>query len=276
MTSLRQTGWSWIVVLVVLGAGCSDNKKKRPASWDDNDHAAATADEELLPQLIPPGDGPRAPTRSVWGIEIGKTTVAQIQDLSFQKLWVCKDRSFRALRKAARVKRGREARAAAEKAAAQGELVDAQSGASKRSGKKGTHDIPVFRWTCPEITSRQLGDRERPLTLGALLFSFDTKEHPVRHASYRRQVADPALARADVQQSIDAIRTVYGPPTAAPAKSPLGDGGSGFKEFVPFDWEWSYADFRVRVSAMRSGGSVSVVETYEVPWPVWVVAPKAK
>ncbi len=210
--------------------------------------------------LRPPPDGPRAPKRSGFGVEIAKATYADIQKLTAEKKLGCSDTSIRALMEAAKAK--------------QAEGVDAVTSASK--AKKSPHaDDPYIRFACGTVSGTALGDRARPSQEGRLLFTFDAKETPLRHVSFRRSHRTAREAVQDATDTIASITAVYGKPTTAGALPELPkEGAAELPSLTLVTTEWNWADFRVKVSLFASTtGGVDVDELFEVPWPIQVVPP---
>jgi hypothetical protein len=121
------------------------------------------------------------------------------------------------------------------------------------------------------VTTQQLNDRQRPPSVGRLLLVFDSERHPLRHASYQRSFPDPATARPEVQAAVAAFTTRFGAPTRTPAP----ETASELPWLVPVDYEWSFADLMVRVTALNFGPArgINLTELVEVPLPLRPDAP---
>ena len=218
-----------------------------------------------------PGPGPRAPHTQVFGAQIGTSMYADVE-AHVQKLGLtCGDTSIRAM-----MDRRREAeRAKLAEAAARGEdAVTAASWLDKRSKREAN---PQLRFSCPKITSDQIGDRPRAPSSGRLLFVFDDPKYPLRHASYQRTHKDHAAALADHDDALAALTKLYGAPSK-PAKAglPTPDraGKVEFPSATNFETAWEYADLVVRLNILRYGDLVTVGERVEVPHGLRPDAPR--
>jgi hypothetical protein len=224
--------------------------------YSGGSHARAHHVEDVLPAFIDPPAGPRAPARHGFGVPVGKTSLGEIEAFIAKHQLACRDTSARALIREAREKKQRV------------EDVDANTSAS---GKKTSpmEKNPQVRLSCEGTAASKIGDRARTEGTGRLLFVFDSPKHDLRHVSFRRVFTDHASARKDLVETIDAVKAVYGEPTAISGTLPAE--GTEFAKLEPYKLEWVWTDLKISVSGLSYGErGVDVYEAFEVPWPVRV------
>lgn len=225
------------------------------------------ADEVVLPDFEELGSGPRAPATALFGLEVGKSTFADVQALEARAKLSCKDTSARALMKQMRAMKKKER----EEKAAQGIEVDATSSASSKK-KSPMEKNPQVRYSCEDTEAAQLTDRARG-GKGRVLFVLDSPEHPVRHASFRRNHLLPDSAWRDATDTLAALTKVYGEPTSVQRPIPDAPSPNVFPLYVQSRYAWEYADLKVMLDVMGTPRGINVHEAIEVPWPVRSDAP---
>ncbi|MFV8750748.1 hypothetical protein ACNOYE_09375 [Nannocystaceae bacterium ST9] len=226
--------------------------------------------ETELPEFVEPSETlPRAPTSEGLGVMIGVIDIEQL-DRHLSELGVaCDDTGVRAIVQNLRDKKKAELAAADD--------PDAVSGASivwRRSKKEKN---PQVRLSC-EVASIQAIDPTRgPSPEGRALFVFDSPDHPLRHASLRRNhpgtgPTTRAAALRDLQAAIAVYRARFGEPSSTRGALPEFD-EELLDRLTPIAVQWRYADLLVEVTLTDFGKMVSVDERIEVPWPVESDAP---
>ncbi|MBA3548973.1 MAG: hypothetical protein H0T76_21025 [Nannocystis sp.] len=218
-----------------------------------------------------PGPGPRAPRSTAFNATVGASMFPEVEALVQQRGLECANTSVRAM-----MDRRREAETAKiADAKARGEdAVTAASWVNKRSKREAN---PQLRFSCPKITSDQIGDRTRPPSSGRLLYVFDDESYPLRHSSYQRTHKDHAAALIDFQDAVAALTAIYGPPGKTPKTDlpqPDKDGKVEFPNATNFEIAWDFADLAVRINVLRYGDLVTVGERIEVPHGIRPDAPK--
>ena len=216
----------------------------------------------LLPELVDPGPGPRAPANRAFGVALGEARFEAIEALAAARGLSCRDTSARALMQRVRAEN-----------AAKGGGVDAVSRASAKVSPMEQN--PQVRFTCEGVDAERLGDRPRPPAAGRWLFVFDGPEAPLRHVSYRRQHAREEAALADAESAAEALIARFGPPHRVLRGLPPADTPSPlFPRFEPVELAWRFADLSAAVRVMGAGAAgIDVYEVVEVPWPVRADAP---
>ncbi len=221
--------------------------------------------EDVLPVFSELPAGPRAPKSELLGARVGFTTFAEIETFGKTHDMLCKDTSARALMRAAREKK----KAETEKKKAEG--VDVTSSASSKKVSPMEQN-PQVRWSCEGTVSSAIGDRTRVPATGRVLYIFDSAKHPLRHVSYRRVHRDHAQARADLLDSIAAVKALYGEPQQTSGTLP--EEGAEFQKYEPYKLEWKFTDVALTVSGLSFGErGVDIYEAIEVPLPVRSDAP---
>lgn len=217
-----------------------------------------------------PPPGPRAPTYTAFGANVGFSKFDDIAKLVETLGLDCGDTSIRAMmdrRRTAELKRIDEAKARGEDA------VTAASWVNRRSKREAN---PQVRFSCPKIPSEKVTDRTRMPSVGRLLYVFDSVDYPLRHASFQRTHQDQAAALADFKETLAALTKIYGEPTKKLSNElPLPDqtGAVDFPSAVNFEVSWEYADLVVRTNVLRYGKLVTVGERVEVPHGIRPDAP---
>jgi hypothetical protein len=221
--------------------------------------------ETELPAFVEPSSTlPRAPSSLAFGVAIGAIDLEQLDRHLGELAVACDDTGVRAI-----IQQLRESKAAE---LDQADDPDAVSGASivwRRSNKEKN---PQVRLSCP-VESLQAIDRSRaPTPAGRALFVFDSPEHPLRHASMRRNHPRRGSALRDLVATLAVYRAQFGEPTTMRGVIPE------FEEELldrlqPVAVQWRYADLLVEVTLHDFGRSISVDERIEVPWPVESDAP---
>ncbi len=245
-------------------------------SKSNSDSPKSSKGDELkdeLPEFKAPGDGPKAPVRTGFAVEVGKHTVADVKALTAGWGLDCKNTSMRAMMEQVRERKRQEI---ADKRA-KGESLDGISGASALNKRSKREKNPQVRWTCNKIPANKLKDRNRGAVEGRLLFVFDSESIPLRHVSYRRAHTDVAAAAKDFMDTTAALTRLYGEPSHVTDNAPKAGPDGQIPELPkmrPVNVEWTFADLAIKVSALRVGKRVTLSEAIEVPWPVWVVPPK--
>jgi hypothetical protein len=216
---------------------------------------------DILPEVRDPDAGPRAPSTVAFGFAVGRDGSVAVAEGLAQRGLDCRDTSVRALMQKVRDDKRREIA----EVEANGGDVDAVTGASIVERKSKRERNPQVRLSCEGVTASALGLARPVAATGRALFVFDSAEHPLRHASWRRTHREADDATVDVRATVAQWRERLGEPTAT--RGELGARG-------PVVVEWSYADLLVRVSTIDFGGrGVSVDERVEVPWGVRSDAP---
>lgn len=271
MSTLRVTA-----VAALLLAACT----RSPAAGDPGVEvapASQTADKPAGDKLIPeipaplefrdPDPGPRAPATRAFAVELGAATFPEVEALVQRLGLQCSDTSIRALMEAKRA-------AEREKAAARGE--DAVSSASWMKKKSKREANPQIRFSCPKVQAEQIQDRPRRPSMGRLLFVFDSADHPLRHVSYQRSHVDHEAAFADLEDSIAAMKALFGEPTGARGDLPERvDGKIHFAPNRQYEIRWEYSDLAVKVTAIQFGPTkVTIGERVEVPHGIRPDAPR--
>lgn len=235
------------------------------------DAAAPKAADTWTFDFKEPGPGPRAPQTTAFGAVVGASMFAEVEAPLKQRGLECANTSVRAMmdrRRAVETAKVADAKARGEDA------VTAASWVNKRSKREAN---PQLRFSCPDITSDQIGDRPRPPSKGRLLYVFDDESYPLRHSSYQRTHKDHAAALLDFQDAVAALTAIYGPPGKSP-RTPLPqpdkDGKLEFPNATNFEIAWDFADLAVRVNVLRYGDLVTVGERIEVPHGIRPDAPK--
>jgi hypothetical protein len=249
------------VVLGVAGAGW----------WHARMHRAA---QYVPPVFVDPPPGPRAPSADIFGVRIGASHLADVKRLMTTAGVACEDRSVRTMMGELRAHKREEIRVAE----ARGK-PDTVSGASILTRHTARDDNPQIRFACADVASDELPDRTRAPSTGRVLFVFDTKDAPARHASYERNDAAWETAIADFNDTRAALRARFGAPadqsSAAAGASPDASAVAlPLPKYSRRVAEWRFSDLLVRVSLSNLGGrGFSVSEVMEVPWPVRANAP---
>ena len=235
------------------------------------DAAAPKAGDTWTFDFKDPGPGPRAPQTTAFGAVVGASMFAEVEAPLKQRGLECANTSVRAMmdrRRAVETAKVADAKARGEDA------VTAASWVNKRSKREAN---PQLRFSCPDITSDQIGDRPRPPSKGRLLYVFDDESYPLRHSSYQRTHKDHAAALLDFQDAVTALTAIYGPPGKSPKTDlpqPDKDGKVEFPNATNFEIAWDFADLAVRVNVLRYGELVTVGERIEVPHGIRPDAPK--
>ncbi len=228
--------------------------------------------ETELPAFVEPSESlPRAPTSEGLGVAIGIIDVEQL-DTHLSALGVaCDDTGVRAIVEQLRAKKAAELAAAAD--------PDAVTGASILWHRSKKEKNPQVRLSC-EVASIQAIDPSRESSpKGRALFVFDSPDHPLRHASFRRNhpssgEAAPrgrAAALRELEAAIAIYRARYGEPSST--RGALPGPSERLDRLAPIAVEWRFADLLVEVTLHDFGKYVSVDERVEVPWPVESDAP---
>ncbi len=218
-----------------------------------------------LPQFEQPPSGlPRAPTNEAFGLAIGATDIDTLMRALGQRGLTCEDTSVRA-----GVQRLREQK---QSELAKADDPDAVSGASIvwRRSKKETN--PQVRISCAKAAVIDLDPTRLPGPAGRALFVFDSPEHPLRHVSLRRNHVPRDRALADLRETIERYRAIYGEPSSQKGTVPDIDAPIP-ERLAPVKLEWRYADLLVGITLNDFGKTVSVDEKIEVPWPIQADAP---
>ncbi len=223
-------------------------------------------EEETKLEFAEPAPGPRSPTAKAFHVDIGTTSYEDVQRITKQHGFVCEDTSIRA-----KMKKWREAKMA--EAEARGEDAVTSASWTKKSKREKN---PQVRYACQKVLSTRIGDRERPMSAGRLLYVFDSETLPARHASYQRIHKNQARALEDLSEVVEHMKSVYGEPTAVREKlpTPAEDGTVEFPLLKNIEFEWRYSDLLVKIHAVRLGGEkITIGERIEVPIGVRPDAP---
>jgi hypothetical protein len=248
------------------------------AAWSYRRMHEAALDARYIPSYREPGPGRRAPSSDAFGLRVGGSTLTEVQAQLARMGLQCPDTSIRALMARSRADRMREI----EERKRQGQPVDDISRASSLRRRSPMEHNPQVRLSCENVVSTRLTDRPRPISTGRLLFVFDNAERPLRHASFARTLGDPASGRSEVAAAVAAYTARFGRPTrtppaepAAPAPGSPPQPAGALPWLAPVDYEWTFADLTVRVSALNFGGGrgTTLTELIEVPLPIRPDAP---
>ncbi len=215
-------------------------------------------EEETKLEFAEPAPGPRAPTAKALHVDIGRASYEDVQRITKEHGFECEDTSIRAKMKAMREAKMAEAEARGE---------DAVTSASWAKPSKREKN-PQVRFACVQVLSTRIGDRERPISAGRLLYIFDSESLPVRHASYQRIHKNQARALEDLSDVVAHMKSVYGEPTTVREQlpTPAEDGTVEFPMLKNIEFEWRYSDLLVKIQAVRLGGEkVTIGERVEVP-----------
>lgn len=239
------------------------------AQRDPTDWRSHVAHVDALPAFTEPPDGPRAPSSDAFGLVVGVTTLREAEAFVRDRGLICADTSVRAMMASARDEKAAQIAEARAHGAA-----DGLSGASWLWRSTAHERSPHVRLTCPRVRLALLGDRARPQdTVGRLLLMFDSPDHPLRHVTIQRLYADDAHAAAR-RAFIDAdaaMRATFGEPHIARRDPPAE--GEVFAKVTPVRRDWTFADLRVKVSALRLDRGVTIYEEIGVPYPIRPDAP---
>jgi hypothetical protein len=238
------------------------------ASWSYRRMEDAALDARFAFRFRDPLPGPRAPRSDALGVRVGRSTLAEVKQLQARLKIECPDTSVRALMAQARAARQRDE----EERKRRGLPPDAVSGASPPGGRRSLMERnPQVRLSCEGLSTSLLSDRTRAPSQGRLLFVFDSAEHPLRHVSFQRSIADEALARSEAAAAAADYQRVFGAPTRRPDPT----AASTLPWLVPVEYEWSFTDLTVRVAALNfgSGKGIMFSEIVEVPVSIRPDAP---
>lgn len=230
----------------------------------------AAMNADVMPPFEELKDGPRAPTSSYLGLEVGKTSLDAANKTTKSFNLVCNNTSMRAL-----MQQGRDAKKKEiEEVRKAGGDVDAVSGASMVNYRSKKERNPQVRMSC-DVNAKDLKDRPRRDDVdGRYLYVHDSENHPTRHVSFRRLHKNHPAAWDDLKASVAAMTQTFGPPHKAgefPKENE--DGSIKFERFKKHTWTWEWADLKAEVSATNLGRGVDVNEVVEVPWPTRSDAP---
>ncbi len=226
---------------------------------------------DVWPAFAEGDGGARSPTTALYGFEVGRHTLSQVQQILKERGVSCVDSSMRAMMQVMREAKAKEL----EETKAKGGDVDAVTGASILWNRSKKEENPQLRLSCEDVLLSKLDVPGRPLSLGRLLLIFDSKEHPLRHVSFSRNHTQGALAAADFDAGVTAFTAAFGAPTTAPSEPPGQADGGALPWLVTYEHLWTYGDVTAKVSALNMGEKrgLSVSESVEVPWPVRVGPP---
>lgn len=222
--------------------------------------------EPILPAMTEPGPGPRGPDNHLLGVEIGRTSFEDIQAFVQARKVDCRDTSAKALMKNMRAKKMKEREA---KIAA-GEAVDAISKASSKK-KSPMERNPQIRFSCEHTAAQRLDGREGQVQ-GRALFVFDSDDHPLRHASFRRLHKEVSSGVQDARRTLAAFEARFGP--AHEVTYALPPEGQNLETWRPYEMSWRWADLEAKVSVVDYGKrGFNVFESLQVPLPIRPDAP---
>ncbi len=217
---------------------------------------------------IPPGQ--RAPKGQtiLFGLDVGRSTLTNVEAWEAARGLKCVNTSMRALMEEKR----QEIKRQMKEAKANGDDPDGVTGASLADYHSRKEQNPQVRLSCEDVAGAALADRPRDDEKGRVLIVLDSDKLPVRHISFAPKFTDPALALEKLKAATAAMTARFGPPTKSVNGAP--DGDEPFPPLKIFKREWRFTDLRAEVSAMSFGKrGVEVKETLEVPWPVRSDAP---
>jgi len=223
---------------------------------------------DLLPTFTEPEEGPRAPTTAALGARVGFSTLKQVQEMFAAWGTACENTSMRALMQQMREEKKKEIA----EAQARGEDIDGITGASMVNYRSKKERNPQVRLRC-QGGSSVLKDRPRLPSDGRALYVFDSDDHPLRHASYRRHHKNHPAALDDVAETVAAMTRVFGAPHESTPLPQEEQGRVRFEPWKRYIFAWKWADLRVEISALNMRRTVDVNELIEVPWPVRADAP---
>lgn len=257
-----------VLVFALLLAACG----QAPVASDPQVEAAPSAPARA-PEVAAslefrdPDPGPRAPVTRVFAAELGLATFPEIEALTTRLGLKCSDTSIRAMMESKRA-------AERKKMAERGE--DAVSSASWMKKKSKREANPQIRFSCPKVQAEEIQDRPRKPSAGRLLFVFDSADHPLRHVSYQRSHVDHEAAFADLEDSIAAMKALFGEPTGTRGELPQREGGAiRFEANRQYEVRWEYSDLLVKVTAIQFGpNKVTIGERVEVPHGIRPDAPR--
>jgi hypothetical protein len=235
-------------------------------------YRAQQSQTDLLPTVRDPDAGPRAPSTTAFGFDVGHDASSTVADGLAARGLACKDTSVRAMMQQVREHKRREL----EEVERRGGDVDAVTGASIVGRKSPRERNPQLRLSCEGVTADALGLARPVVAAGRALFVFDSAEHPLRHASFRRSHREADDAVVDLRASIADWRARLGEPTSQSGSLP--DLSVRIERLPPLVVEWRYADLVVRISTIDFGArgvsqNISVEERVEVPWGIRSDAP---
>lgn len=246
-----------VAILVVAAFGI-----RRAMVWNKT--------RDVLPTFSAIPDGNRAPTIRLAGLEVGRTTLADVQALTAKLGWSCRDTSMRGL-----MQLGREqAQAKMAEAEAKGEDPDTVSGASRAYYHSKKEQNPQVQWACEEIDLQALdatffedgGDKN------TVIFIFDSEHLPLRYLVTSRKFMSQSQTRVARDKSIAALSAILGPPHASLGTPNENPEQKMFARHQIFRQDWKYADRAVSITVMNLGSprGIDLREIIEVPWPIEV------
>lgn len=235
---------------------------------------------DVLPTFSPIPDGPRAPSLKsipIGGLEVGRSTLAEVQQRTAQLGFECRDTSMRGLMEQGR----QEVQAKMREAEERGDDPDTVSGASRAYYHSKKERNPQVQWACDEVDLAALDPvyaAPGPVAAGehhAVVFIFDSAEHPLRSVMTSRKFQSQKATLAARDRSLERFTAALGP-VHTTLGSPVVDDPT--KKIFPrrqiFRHDWQWADRAALVSVMNLGPKkgIDLREVVEVPWPI-VVSP---
>lgn len=214
------------------------------------------AEQVVLPEFDELGPGVRAPASELLTLTVGSSTFDDVKALSERAGLDCRDTSARAL-----MKQMRKAKA-----------VDGVTSASSKK-KSPMEQNPQIRWSCEGTKGDMLPDRKRGAGVGRILVVLDSPDHPVRHASFRRNHKDIGQALTDANATLAELTKRYGEPHVVRRPLPEVATAEAFPRYAQSRYEWRYADLAVMLHVMATRRGIDIQEAVEVPWPIRSDAP---
>lgn len=220
----------------------------------------------ILPAMTEPPPGPKGPDNHLLGVAVGHTSFEGVVAYMKGRNPDCRDTSARALMKRMRAQKAK----AQDLAAPAADEADAVSGASWKKTSPMERN-PQVRYACENTEASTLDGRNLSVK-GRALFVFDSPEHPLRHASFRRLHPKAADGIREAQQTLAAFTGLFGVAHAVSRELPKDS--AAIETWRPYEYSWLWSDLEAKVTIIDYGKrGFSVYETLQVPLPIRPDAP---
>lgn len=224
---------------------------------------------DVLPEFSAVPEGPRAPALQYLGVQVGTTTLAEVKQIASAVGYTCRDTSMRGLMRLGREQAQQKMAEAKER----GDDPDAVSGASRAYYYSKKEQNPQVQWTCENVDLARLDPAfATPNTEQAVIFIFDSEDHPLRYVMTSRKFQSQSATRDAREASIARFAKTLGPAPKQIGQLDDRPGEKLFPRFLVVINEWTFADRRVSVTVMNRGpgSGIDLREVVEVPWPIAV------